>query len=165
MKKLGTAYRLKGEEDKAPLHYTECGLDDIYLFSGYTIEEGPHGECLSIKKLDELHEAIGFQLATKKKTLSGKELRFLRKQMDLTQSELGKIVGLSSQQIARWEKGRNISGPADSLLRLLYLDHIGCIERKTIRELLKKLEEADSLINEKYFFEPTPSGWRARKAA
>ena len=38
MKKPTNVYRFDGEKDKEPLHYTECGLDDIYLFSGYTIE-------------------------------------------------------------------------------------------------------------------------------
>lgn len=165
MMKTANVFRFKGEEDKEPLHYTGCGLDDIYLFSGYTIVETPHGEGLSIKKLDELHEAIGYRLVTQKKTFSGKELRFLRKQMDLTQSELGKLVVLSSQQVARWEKGESdISGPADILLRLLYLDHIGD-KQINIREVLKNLEETDSPINEKYFFEATSKGWIARKAA
>ena len=165
MKKTENIFRFKGEEDREPLHYIECGLDDIYLCSGYTTEKTPHGEGVSIKKLDELHKAIGLHLTTQKKALSGKELRFLRKQMDLTQSELGKIVGLSSQQVARWEKGESdISGPADALLRWLYIDHIDNKEIN-IRELLKNLDEVDSPINEKYFFEPTARGWRAKKAA
>jgi DNA-binding transcriptional regulator YiaG len=35
-----------------------------------------------------LHRAIGAFLVTEKKVLSGKELRFIRKEMDLTQAEL-----------------------------------------------------------------------------
>src|SRR3954469_2137914 len=89
-----SAWRLKGEQDKAPIQYTDCGLDDVYLVSGYEIEDSHHGKSLSIKNLDELHRAIGCYLASQKKVLSGKELRFLRKQMDLTQAELGKLVGL-----------------------------------------------------------------------
>src|SRR4051812_19378059 len=59
-----SAWRLKGEQDKAPIQYTDCGLDDVYLVSGYEKEESHHGESLSIKNLDELHEAIGRYLAS-----------------------------------------------------------------------------------------------------
>jgi len=76
-----------------PLHYTDCGLDDVYLVSGYRIEQTPSGQVLTITNVEQLHRVIGCQLAKQKRALSGKELRFLRKQINLTQSELGKFIG------------------------------------------------------------------------
>jgi putative transcriptional regulator len=100
----------------------------------------------------------------KKKVLSGTELRFLRKQMNLTQSELGKLIGLSSQQVARWEKGESaISGPADRLVRGLYIQHVG--GELDLQKLVTALEEIDAPIDERNYFEKTPHGWRHRKAA
>src|SRR5438105_1908513 len=78
MRKQPSPWRYRGEKDKDPLHYVECGLDDIYLVSGYEIVDTPDGPGLSVKNLDELHKAIGYDLVNKKKLLSGKELRFLR---------------------------------------------------------------------------------------
>lgn len=154
----------KGEQPKAPLRYTECGLDDVYLVSGYMIENTPDGEALSVKNLDELLQAIGCYLAGQKKTLSGKELRFLRKQMDLTQSELGKLVGLTSQQVARWEKGESdISGPAEMLLRGLYIQHAG--GQLDLQRLVTSLDEIDAPMSDKTYFEKTSRGWKHRKAA
>jgi len=154
----------RGEEEKNPLHYTECGLDDVYLKGGYVIEKTPHGEGLSIKNLDGLHKAIGCYLTTQKKALSGKELRFLRKEMDLTQSDLGKLLGLSSQQVARWEKGESdISGSADVLVRGLYIQHVG--GNLDLQKLMTALDEIDAPINEKTFFEKTSHGWKYAKAA
>lgn len=72
-----------GEKPKAPYHYTSCGLDDVYLLSGYEIEQTPYGQGVSIKNADDLHTAIGMYLVSGKKLLSGKEVRFLRHQMDL----------------------------------------------------------------------------------
>jgi DNA-binding transcriptional regulator YiaG len=162
--KTPATWRYRGDKDKDPLHYTDCGLDDIYLVSGYEIEDTPHGEGLSIKDLDKLHEAIGVHLASQKKALSGKELRFLRLQMNLTQSELGRFCGLSSQQVARWEKGENeISGPAELLVRGLYIQHVG--KKLDIQKLVKTLDELDAPINDKSYFENTSQGWKARKAA
>lgn len=158
-----TLMRHKGEADKVPLHYTACGLDDVYLVSGYEVEKTSEGEGISIKKMEQLHKAIGRSLVEEKKVLSGKELRFLRNQMDLSQAELGALVGLTSQSVARWEKGENeISGAADVLLRLLFLEHAG--GTLNMRDLVKKLNEIDSSIDEKFFFEKTSQGWKSKAA-
>jgi putative transcriptional regulator len=158
------AWRHNGEKDKEPLHYTACGLDDIYLKSGYEIVKTPHGEGVAIKKLDELHLAIGCNLAERKKLLSAKELRFLRKHMDLTQSELGKLLGLTSQQVARWEKGESeISGSAEFLLRAYFIQHAG--GTLNLQELVSALDEIDAPANEKSFFAKTATGWHAQMAA
>jgi len=158
------AWRHHGDGDKAPLHYPDCGLDDVYLASGYEAEHTPYGDGVSIKHLDQLHKAIGCYLANQKKALSGKELRFLRKHMDLTQSDLGRLIGLSSQQVARWEKGESeISGPADTLVRGLYIQHVG--GKLELEKLITTLEEIDAPMNEKAVFEKTSKGWRFKKAA
>jgi DNA-binding transcriptional regulator YiaG len=157
------AWKHRDEQEKAPLHYTDCGLDGVYLVSGYEIEKTPYGEGLSIKNLDDLHRAIGCYLASQKKALSGKELRFLRKQMNLTQADLGKFIGLSSQQVARWEKGESdISGPADRLVRGLYIQHAG--GKLDLQKLINALEEFDAPMSEKVIFENTSQGWKFKKA-
>jgi len=162
--KQPAAWRYHGERDKTPLHYTDCGLDNVYLVSGYEIENTPYGEGLAIKNLDQLHKAIGLNLSSQKKVLSGKELRFLRKQMNLTQSELGKFLGLSSQQVARWEKGESeISGPADLLVRALFIQSVGGV--LDLQKLAASLEETDAPLSEKSFYEKTLQGWKYRKAA
>jgi putative transcriptional regulator len=149
-----------GERTQKPLHYTDCGLDDVYLLNGYTIERDSDGEeGISIKDLDGLHRAIGKYLATQKKALSGKELRFLRKQLNFTQSHLGTLLGLSSQQVARWEKEESeISGPADRLVRGLYIESIfGKID---LKKLVDCLDAIDVRINEKLRLKETPQGWK-----
>jgi putative transcriptional regulator len=134
---------LLGTAGEKPYHYTECGLDDVWLRGGFEEVTTEHGTGVAIMHDEELHNAIGRHLATSKKVLSGKELRFLRKEMDLTQAALGKMVGLSDQQVARWEKGQcNIPSAADHLLRVLYLEHIG--GNLKVRELLTLLKETDS---------------------
>src|SRR5580692_3015243 len=75
-------WRYKGEPLLKPLPYRECGLDDVYLLGGYERVETPHGAGIVVKDLDDLHKAITLYLVSEKKVLSGKELRFLRKQLD-----------------------------------------------------------------------------------
>ncbi len=73
---------------KGIYRYKGCGLDDVYLASGYEIEETPYGSGVIIRNLQSLHVQIGLHLIKHRKKLAGKEIRFLRHQMDLTQSEL-----------------------------------------------------------------------------
>lgn len=158
-------YRHTGECDKAPYHYTECGLDDVYLVSGYEREATGYGEAVSVKKADDLHVEIGFYLATEEKMLTGKELRFLRKEMGLTQAELGQYVGLDAQTVARWEKDQYpVTPAADIVIRLLYLEHIGRLPEK-LREMLNKLDERDAPREETMLFEKTNGNWRPRLVA
>ena len=161
---MSHVWKHKGEKKKAPLRYTQSGLDDIYLLGGFQVEHTNYGEGISIRDADALHQAIGFHLASQQRPLSGKELRFLRKHMDLTQADLGTILGLSSQQVARWEKGKSdISGPADRLVRALFIQFAG--RSLDLHALGKALGAMDAPLYEKSYFENTKNGWRARKAA
>jgi transcriptional regulator with XRE-family HTH domain len=80
--------------------------------------------------------------------------------MDLTQADLGKLLSLSGQQVARWEKEESdISGPADLLVRSLFLEHVGKnINVQALAEPLKDIDERAS--NEKMYFENTGGGWK-----
>lgn len=157
-------FKHKGEKIKQPLHYTECGLDDVYLLNGYEHYDY-HGDVgLAIKDIHGLHRAVGLFLVTEKKALNGKELRFLRKQLNLTQSELGAAMRLSSQQVARWEKSKcDISGPADIVLRVMFLNSLGV--ETTVKVLLNDLDQADDPIDDRIVFEAKRKTWRHKIAA
>jgi putative transcriptional regulator len=148
-----------GEQPKPPYHYTACGLDDVYLLSGYEIEETSYGSGVSVKNADDLHQAIGMFLVNNKKLLSGKEVRFLRHQLDLTQSELARLFGTSAQQVARYEKEEcDMPGPADRILRLLYNEHAEkCIQ---VRDLLTVLDQMDDRAAGKLIFERDHGDWK-----
>ncbi len=147
-------------EDAKKIQYKGCGLDDVFIAGGYTPVKTNYGEGITIEDIDGLHRAIGQHLVTQKKELSGKELRFLRKEMDLTQAELGRFIGLSSQQVARWEKSQSmISGPADYLLRKLYLEHIN--GNVSLKELVEELDETDASTSDEQVFKPEDGHWKA----
>lgn len=112
-------------EEGRDYRYTECGLDNIYLANGFTFVDRPAGRELRITNIEGLHEAIGKMLITNKKDLSGKEIRFLRKEMLMSQPVLAKLLGVAEQTVLRWEKGKaEIPKPAETLIRLLYREYI-----------------------------------------
>jgi DNA-binding transcriptional regulator YiaG len=157
---MKTEFAYGDECDRPPYHYTLCGLDDIYLVSGYELTTTPYGEGVVVHNMDGLHQAIGEHLAESKKELSPKELRFLRHEMDLTQAELGDLLRVADQTVARWEKGETvIPGPADMMVRAFYLEHVH--KQLPLRELAKCLREIDEpAVPEKQIFKSTEEGWQ-----
>jgi len=154
------------EAAQEPYHYTMCGLDDVYLLNGVTFENTPYGEGVTIQNVDGLHKAIGKYLVTEKKALNGKEIRFLRHEMDLTQAELGDRLRVADQTIARWEKDEfPIRAPEEMLLRLAYLLDGRCqLQYDKLADALRKIDE--SRPHERQLFVPTRDGWEpAAKAA
>ncbi len=84
-------------------HYKTCGLDGIYLRNGYTEKSTPYGDAFAINNIEGLHRAIGLHIAVGPEKLSGKEFRFLRKEMDFTQKSLADILDYDRQTIIKWE--------------------------------------------------------------
>jgi putative transcriptional regulator len=147
------------ETTKDPVLYQGCGLDDIWLVSGYEIEIIDGDPAISVSDLDGLHEAIGRALVRRKKILSGKEIRFLRQQMDLTQSKMARLVGCDTQQVARYEKGQNkMPGAVDRLLRMLYREHLN--DQFFVQAFLEAVDEMDSRMSDKQVFAETADGWQ-----
>ena len=75
-------------------------------------------EHITIHNLDGLWKTIGLHIVLRQKTLAPQEVGFLRQQMDLTQAELAKMLRVTDQTVARWEKGDTaVNGTADFALR------------------------------------------------
>jgi putative transcriptional regulator len=127
--------------------YKESGLDNVFLVGsgGWSIVPSPAGPQLKIKDIDGLHKAIGGILVRKKKNLNGKELRFLRQEMLLSQANLAKLLDVTEQTVHRWETGKaDVPKPAESLIRFLYRGQFAQMEIRQALEALADLEdEAD----------------------
>ena len=124
-------------------HYTDSGLDNIYLVNGYTEHQTPYGRAVSIYNLEGLHDTIASKLVDGPNRLTGAELRFLRHELDISQKRLGKFLGKTEQAVARWEKATDkaVDPIADRMLRLLYLEFKQ--GGSPVLDLLKRLAEAD----------------------
>ncbi len=147
--------------------YKECGLDNIYLTNGYIENGGSRGRSVSIEDLEGLHRAIGEWIARDKKFLDGREARFLRLEMGLSQAQLALLLGKDEQSIARWEKKRLEKAqkiPADSerMIRFLYLETIG--DETPMREFLQVLAELEDVSGFATSFQETEHGWEPAAA-
>ena len=141
-------------------HYTDSGLDYVYLQNGYEIHSTPYGEGIAIEDVEGLHEAITRWVIDNPHKLRGAELRFLRKELDLTQALLSGILGESRQKILRWERDRDkdIPGSADRFLRAFVKE---CLDgNSSIADQVRRIAELDEkMMAERVNFCETDTGW------
>lgn len=118
-------------------HYTECGLDYVFIEGGVETHATPYGEGISIADVEGLHRAIGTAIVSRPQPLRGAELRFLRSNMDITQARLADMLGSTEQSVRLWEKSRDkpLGGPVDRLLRMIYMEHTG--RRLSVRRVVE----------------------------
>ena len=121
-------------------HYTECGLQNVWLENGYSKVKTKYGTGVTIHDVEGLHRVIGKAIAHRPK-MTGAEFRFLRKELGLSQTGIAGLVGTSEQTVSLWERRGSIPKAADRLVRLIYLEHIG--NNAKVRELVDRLSQQD----------------------
>jgi transcriptional regulator with XRE-family HTH domain len=106
-------------------HYTECGLDNVFI-EGMNIVEDHSGEAtVEIKGIGYLHKVIAEGIVMQPSKMSGSELRFLRTEMGMTQSKLAEILKCSMLTVGRWERDEKpISDTAEMLTRLMSIEKL-----------------------------------------
>jgi DNA-binding XRE family transcriptional regulator len=95
-------------------HYTESGLQN-----GYKEIDTPYGKAISIDNMDGLHQVIA-QGLLEQPFLSGREFRFLRVELGMTQREIGEFIGVTAQSVALYEKSPRVQKRADQMIRAIY---------------------------------------------
>lgn len=123
-------------------HYTDSGLDNIWLVSGFECRETPYGPATSIHEIDDLHRAIGESIV-RSGNMTGPEFRFLRVELDLSQRALAALLKAREQQIHRWENGKaEIPGTAQIAIAAYYLESLDPDSR--VKELMDRLAAVDA---------------------
>ena len=124
-------------------HYLECGLDDVYLVDGFKRFDTPRGPSIAIEEVDTLHHVIGKHLCLDRKELSGKEFRFLRREMLMSQAVLANLFDVKEQTVHRWETGKSpVPRAAESLIRLMYMNKV-----PNVRDRLKQVADLEDEID------------------
>ena len=99
--------------------YTECGLPNVWV-EGLRIEDDAGEETIRIPNIRSLHKLISKGIVTSPGTLTGPELRYLRTEMGLTQTQLGELAHRERLTISRWERGEGTpDGATEAYIRIL----------------------------------------------
>ena len=139
-------------------HYKTSGLDDVYLLNGYEVIKYGDEEAISIHDIDGLHQVISLALVQQEARLTGREFRFLRIELDLSQKALAVWFDMTDQSVANWEKKDRVPQWADMIIRALYVESLG--EDSEVRDTLEMLSKVDRAIHRgEIFVEESEEGW------
>lgn len=106
-------------------HYTDSGLDNVIIEGvAFMIDDGGD-ECVQIQNINGLHRTIACGIVSRRSSMTGRELRFLRTEMGMTQAELGTMLHRESLQVSRWERGESpLDANAEALVRLYAIQQL-----------------------------------------
>jgi DNA-binding transcriptional regulator YiaG len=131
------------------LHYTACGLDNVWLANGYTAKETKYGKGVSIDDVDGLHRLLATNLVEKAGLLTGKEFRFLRVHLGLTQQGVGKLLGdVSENAVSLWERKDTVPAIYDHWLRMLVIAKLK--GNTKVADAVQRIQTVERLVHQKY---------------
>ncbi|MBI5190342.1 MAG: type II toxin-antitoxin system MqsA family antitoxin [Nitrospirae bacterium] len=136
-------------------HYTESGLDNIIL-KGVTVYECPEcGDSLpELRGIERIHKEISYSLVRDENPLTGRGVRFIRKQMGLTEKDFAALLGVDPVSVSRWENSKSkIAATNDRLIRMVFVqaleEECNQVARDTIARIMsvRKSPAGKSSIN------------------
>jgi DNA-binding transcriptional regulator YiaG len=105
--------------------YTESGLDNVIIEGAHVLVDDAGEPCVTIPNVNGLHKAIAQGIVHRHSAMIGRELRFLRTEMGMTQAELAALVHREPLAISRWERGEiEIDSNAETLIRLHAIERL-----------------------------------------
>lgn len=138
-------------------HYTESSLQNVWLMNGYKKRMVEGAEAVAIVDAESLHRAIGRAIASRNH-MTGAELRFLRKELDLSQTRFAMLMDVSEEAVSLWERRGRIPKAPCRWMQALYLESIDGNVR--VKELIERLANLGREHRDKMVFEDTAQGWR-----
>jgi DNA-binding transcriptional regulator YiaG len=113
-------FQRKTATNNRPFLFTWSGLPNVYV-TGIEYEECKCGRVAGIFPAPlNLLTVLTRTVVTKRSALTGPEIRYLRKTMRKKAADFAQLVGVSPEQVSRWETERNApEKPADKLIRLM----------------------------------------------
>ena len=113
--------------------------------------------------MEGLHKALARVLVNTRKSLSGAEIRFVRKELGLSQKALGDLLGVSDQCVALYEKRGRMPKAPDTLLRLIFTEQ----DKGTapVVEFIRRLNEQNLAEEGEIVATEQDSGWGTQMAA
>lgn len=144
-------------------HYTDCGLINVWLKNGYNVISTPYGKGVSIDDADGLHALIACDLTKKEGRLTGKEFRFLRTMLRLSQKSFADMQGLSEQAVSLWERTGKVPKPADATMRMLALETLEGDGKMS--EVIKRINTVERLVNQKIIATEYRHKWSTKAQA
>jgi DNA-binding transcriptional regulator YiaG len=120
-------------------HYTECGLPNVFIHRVEPFLDDEGDAVVQINAINELHREIARGIIGHEAGVSPEELRFLRTEIGLTQSQLAELVHCDRQTVGRWERGETPIDPrAETIIRQHVVEVLGLVHAGGIAALSRR---------------------------
>lgn len=113
----------KARQIRTPYHYAASGLDNVYLLGvPYMRCSSCDDDIVVIPHEQQLLDLIAVDLVRSERRLDSNEVRYLRKNAEWTQQELGDSLGVDRVTVNRWEAGEQAPPPhSDLAIRVVWV--------------------------------------------
>ena len=138
-------------------HYTICGLDNVWLKNGYVERDTPYGKAVAVVEAQQLHHLLALGLVDKPGRLTGKELKFLRVQMGLSQAGFAKMHGVSEQAVSLWERHGKVPSANDQLARVHYLAQAA--GDTSVKQAIERVKTVEKLVHQRIVVRNSGKKW------
>lgn len=124
-------------------NYIESGLTNVFIHGLEPTIDDDGDQVIEIPFVAALHAEIARGIVEREGQIDGPELRFLRTEMGLTQSQLAKMLDATGQTVGRWERDEVVI-PAlpETIIRRLAVEKLLNSYAESIEELVR-LSQAD----------------------
>lgn len=120
-------------------HYLECGLPNVLVHGLEPFVDDEGEAVVQIDAINQLHREIARGIVRHEGGMSPQELRFLRTEIGLTQSELAGLLHCERQSIGRWERGETPIDPrAETIIRQHVVDVLALQDEGGIAVLARR---------------------------
>ena len=121
--------------------FLESGLDNVTLRGVKLLKCNKCGNVTPVlSKINELMRVIASAVVLQPSSLTGKQIRYLRKYIGLTGEQFGKKLGLTKEHISRLETEKHSVGEqTDRLIRYLAISTDPALQRM-IAQLFERLD-------------------------
>jgi DNA-binding transcriptional regulator YiaG len=145
--------------------YQGCGLDNVFLRNGYRETVSAAGDKrIFIEDIEGLHKAIAMFIVDDASPLDAKTFRFLRKELDMSQRQMGEVLGVSEQTVSLWERARQpIPQSADIFVRALTKET--CSGNAELRRMIERMNSLDREERSKIELEKNDGHWEMSQCA
>jgi putative zinc finger/helix-turn-helix YgiT family protein len=130
--------------ERGTYRFRESGLDNVVL-KGIEIVKCPAcgNEEPVIPNLDGLLRVLAVALVTSRLPLSGAEVRYLRKYLEMSGEQFARILHTDKSTLSKWETGAvNIGSKSDLLIRAVALN-LGRGLRDNAEQITRDFEHID----------------------
>lgn len=141
--------------ENEPFHFVDSGLSNVYLIGiKYFVCEKCGNTRVELPAIKRLMRRIARDLVVSPESLSGEEIRFLRKRAGIKSSAFAKLLGVEAETFSRYENGKQTASESiDKLIRLAYALNCDDLELSaTVKQTLQtammkwRKRQADSKI-------------------